>query len=153
MIWFKSHTCVLGCCSNVHLFVTLWTVAHPAPLSMGIVQARILDWVAISSSRGSSWPRDWTSVSLISPALAGHLEVKVAQSRPTLCEPMDYTVHRILQARILQWAAFPFSRGSSQPRDCSQVSHITGRFFTSWAARTRIILLCVASLFCKIKIS
>ena len=65
------------------------TVAHPAPLSMGIVQARILDWVAISSSRGSSWPRDWTSVSLISPALAGHLEVRVAQSCPTICDPMD----------------------------------------------------------------
>ena len=44
-------------------------------------------------------------------------EVKVAQSCPTLCDPMDFTVHGILQARILEWAAFPFSRGSSQPRD------------------------------------
>ena len=42
-----------------------------------------------------------------------------------------YTVHGILQARILEWAAFPFSRGSSQPRDWTQVSHIAGRFFTS----------------------
>ena len=48
---------------------------------------------------------------------------------------MDYTVHRILQARILEWVAFPFSRGSSQPRDRTQVSCIAGRFFTSWAAR------------------
>ena len=57
--------------------------------------------------------------------------VKVAQSCPTLCDPMDYMVHGILQARILEWVAFPFSRGSSQPRDQTQVSRITGGFFTS----------------------
>ena len=44
-------------------------------------------------------------------------------------------VHGILQARILEWVAFPFSRGSSQPRDQTQVSHIAGGFFTSWATR------------------
>ena len=44
---------------------------------------------------------------------------------------VDYTIYRILQARILEWVAFPFSRGSSQPRDQTQVSHIAGRFFTS----------------------
>ena len=48
---------------------------------------------------------------------------------------MDYTVHGILQARILQWVAFPFSRGSFQPRDRTQVSHIAGGFFTSWTTR------------------
>ena len=48
---------------------------------------------------------------------------------------MDCTVHGILQARILKWVAFPFSRGSSQTRDRTQVSHIAGRFFTSWATR------------------
>ena len=47
------------------------------------------------------------------------------------CNPMDYTVHGILQARILEWEAFPFSRGSSQPRDRTQVSKIAGGFFTS----------------------
>ena len=57
--------------------------------------------------------------------------VKVAQSCPTLCDPMDYMVHGILQARILEWVAFPFSRGSSQPRDQTQVSRIAGGFFTS----------------------
>ena len=62
-------------------------------------------------------------------------EGKVAQSCPTLCNPMDYTVHGILQAKILKWVAFPFSRGSSQPRDQTQVSCIEGRFFTSWATR------------------
>ena len=41
----------------------------------------------------------------------------------------------IIQIRILEWVAFPFSRGSSQPRDWTQVSHIAGWFFTSWATR------------------
>ena len=58
-------------------------------------------------------------------------KVKLAQSCPTLCDPMHYTVHGILQARIRGWVAFPFSRGSSQPRDQTQVSCIVGRFFTS----------------------
>jgi len=46
--------------------------------------------------------------------------VKVSQSCPTLCDPTDYTVHGILQARILEWMAFPFSRGSFQPKDQTQ---------------------------------
>ena len=46
---------------------------------------------------------------------------------------MEFSVHEILQARILEWVAFPFSGGSSQPRDQTQVSHITDGFFTSWA--------------------
>ena len=45
------------------------------------------------------------------------MKVKVAQLRLTLCDPMDCIVHGILQARILKWVAFPFSRGSSQPKD------------------------------------
>ena len=59
--------------------------------------------------------------------------LKVTQSCPTLCNPMNYTIHGILQARILEWVAFPFSRGSSHPRDWTQASHIAGSFFTSWA--------------------
>ena len=51
-------------------------------------------------------------------------KVKVAQSCLTLCSSMDYIVHGVLQARILEWVAFPFSRGSSQLRDQTQVSHI-----------------------------
>ena len=51
----------------------------------------------------------------------------------TLCSPMGYTVPGILQDRILEWVAVPFSRGSYQPRDQTQVSHIAGIFFTSWA--------------------
>ena len=59
------------------------------------------------------------------------VKVKVAQSCLTLCNPMDCTVHGILQARILQWVAFPFSRRSSQSRDRTQVSLIAGGFFTN----------------------
>ena len=61
--------------------------------------------------------------------------VKVTQLCLTFCDPMDHTDHVILQARILEWVAVPFSRGSSQPKDRTQVSCITGRFFTSWATR------------------
>ena len=61
--------------------------------------------------------------------------VKLAQSCPTVYDPMDYKAHEILQARILKSVAFPFSRGSYQPRDQTQGSHIAGGFFTSWATR------------------
>ena len=62
-------------------------------------------------------------------------EVKITQLCLPLCDPMDYTVHGILQARILQWVAFPFSKTSSQPRDQTQVSGIAGRHFILWATR------------------
>ena len=58
-----------------------------------------------------------------------YMKVKVAQSCPKLCDPMDCTVHGTLQARILEWIAIPFSRGSSQPRDQTQVSHIADRHY------------------------
>ena len=77
-------------------------------------------------------PQPWGTVldrSLI------HSSCQVAQSCLTLCNPVDYTAHGILQARILEWVAFPFSRASSQPRDRAQVSRTAGRFFISWATR------------------
>ena len=66
--------------------------------------------------------------------------VLVSQSCLTLCDPVNCSppgssVHGILQARILEWIAIPFSRGSSWPRDQIQVSHIGGRFFTIWVTR------------------
>ena len=68
------------------------------------------------------------------------VKVLVIQSYLTLCDPMDCSppgsfFHGIIQARIVEWVAIPFSRGSSQPRDWIQVSHIASRFFTSWATR------------------
>ena len=62
-------------------------------------------------------------------------------SRVWLCNPMDYMVHRILQARILELEAFPFSRGSSQPRDRTQVSCTASGFFTSWATREALLVV------------
>ena len=61
--------------------------------------------------------------------------MKVAQLCLTLCNSMDYTAHGILQARILEWGAFPFSRGSSWPGNWTGVSCIAGGFFTDWAIR------------------
>ena len=52
-----------------------------------------------------------------------------SHSCPILCDPMNYTVHGILQAKILEWVVFPFSRRSSQLKDQTQVSCITGRLF------------------------
>ena len=81
-------------------------------------------------------------VSLLSQSV---VKVKVSQSCPTLCNPMDYKVHGILQARIPEWVAFLFSRGSSQPKDQTQVSRITDRFFTIWTSREACPILLVVS--------
>ena len=65
-------------------------------------------------------------------------EVKWSETHSVVSDslqPHGLIVHGILQARTLEWVAFLFSRGSSQPRDRTQVSHIAGGFFTSWATR------------------
>ena len=99
----KKNLCcaVLSC---IWLFVTPWMQSPPGSSVHGILQARILEWVAISSSRGSSQPRDWTQVSCVSCIGRGILyhhatwEAQmnasvqfslVAQSCPTLCDPMN----------------------------------------------------------------
>ena len=74
------------------------------------------------------------------PLTSSGYTVVLIQSWPPLCDPIDCSppgssVHGILQARILEWVAMPFSRGSSPPRDWTQVSHIAGGFFTFWATR------------------
>ena len=88
-----------------------------------------------SSLYVNSWCHLTTGCLLLTAlAFMTHREVivKVTQSCLTLCDPMDSSrpgssAHAILQARILEWVAVPFSRGSSQPK--------AGRFFTSWATR------------------
>ena len=70
----------------------------PGSAVPGIRQAGTLEWGAISFSSAWKWK----------------VKVNVTHSCPTLCDPTDYTAHGILQARILHWVAFPFSRGSSQ---------------------------------------
>ena len=85
---------------------------------------------------GSSWVISFYN----KPVKVKKVTVLVTQSCPTLCYSMDFSspissAHGILQARILDWVAIPFSKRSSQPRDWSQVSSIAGRFFTVWATR------------------
>ena len=67
-------------------------------------------------------------------------ECEVAQSCPALCDPMDCSlpgssVHGIFQTIVLEWIAISFSKGSSQPRDRTQVSCIVDRRFTVWATK------------------
>ena len=77
-------------------------------------------------------------VKILEEVIVGQWKVKVAQLCLTLCYPMDcslqgFSVHGIFQARVLEWVAIPFSRGSSWPRDWTWVSCIVGRRFTLWA--------------------
>ena len=77
-------------------------------------------------------PGDGYNTALSQKDLMGsRTKAKAAQSCLTLRDLMVYTVHGVLQARTLEWVAFPSSRGSSQPRDQTQVSRIADGFFTS----------------------
>ena len=102
----------------------------------GILQTRILEWVAIPFPGGSSQPRDQTHVSCASALAAA--TAKSLQLHLTLCNPMDCSppgsfVHGLLQARILEWFALSCSRGSSKPRNRTTFPvslALAGRFFT-----------------------
>jgi len=107
--------CCASSLSHVWLFVTPWTIACRAPLPMGNLQARILEWIVMPFSRRSSQPRDQTQVS--------HRQQLQADSLSS--EP----------PRVLEWVAYPFSRGSSQPRNLTEFSCIAGRYFTCRATR------------------
>ena len=124
---------------------TLWTVAHHTPLSMEFSRQEY--WSGLPFPSPGDLPDP--GVELRSPALQAdslplsHLESpplsysEVAQSCPTPCDPIACSLpgsstHEIFQARILEWVAISFSRGSSQPRDRT---HTAGRLFTVWATR------------------
>ena len=115
----------------------------------GLAHCRILLWAQCYAhkrcpgNKVEYWDEMWTSRPASGTTLP-FLKVKVlvGQSCPTLCNSMDHSppgssVHRILQARILEWVAIRFSKGSSQPRDRIWVSRIAGRFFTIWAKHTQ----------------
>ena len=169
--------CVRSHFSHARLFATPWTIGSSVH---GILQARVLEWIAKPSSSASSQPSCWTCVSCNAGAffpaepsgkpfywvtvpqfnekypidpfhsltvstvleknfihffgcLSGR---KVKVSRVWLfATSIDYTVHGILQARILEWLAIAFSMGSSWPRNHTRVSFIAGVFFTSWTTR------------------
>ena len=85
-----------------------------------------------------SFCKKWINVIFLQNTSQWNWTSEVAQSCPTLCYPMDcslpgFSMHGIFQARMLEWVAFSFSRGSSRPRGWTQVSHIAGRRFTVWA--------------------
>ena len=144
----------------------------------GILQASILEWVAISFSRGSARPRNqtqvfctggivfthwatreakyvnqhnhvsitfiyksrfWAGFDLWFSLLTSDLKVLLIKKKKVYGCKWKWLSHirlfGILQARILEWVAFPFVRGSSQPQVQTQVSLIAGGFFTSWATR------------------
>ena len=88
---------------------------------------------------------DWSDLAAaVSHGMNVKVKVSITQSSPTLCDSMDCTppgssLRGILQARILEWIAIPFSRRSSQPRDWTWVSHIVGRFLTIWATGTPLV--------------
>ena len=114
--------CLMLLCAQSCLLCDPVNYSPPGLSVHGIFQARILEWVAMPSSRGSSWPRDWTCVSCIGrrilyPCATLYPWVwvsEVTQSCPTLCDPVDCSppgssVHGILQARVLEWVAISFS--------------------------------------------
>ena len=132
------------CCSMPRSCLTLCNrmdCSLPGTSVHGIYRARILELVAISSSRGSSQPKDQTHVAYITGRLfttdppgkpLRNITItlnllpfsSLTQSCPTLCDPVDCnlpgsSVRGIFQARILEWVTISFSRGSSQPRDLS----------------------------------
>ena len=128
-----------------NFFATLWTTAPQALLSMGFPRQEY--WTGLHFLLQGIFPTQRSNVH----ALAGRfftteppgkpdfdyacLCVKLLKLCLTLCSPMDYSlpdssVHGVLQARILEWVAVSFSRGSSRPRDRTEVSRIVDRHFT-----------------------
>ena len=126
--------------SRARLFAVLWTLARKS-LSLGILQARLLEWVAMPSSRGSCRPRDRALVSHVSSLAGRFFATWEAQCR-ALCVLLLSRVQLFMTppTRLLYpWdspgkvtgvGCHGLLQGSSQPRDRTQVSHIAGRFFT-----------------------
>ena len=116
---------LLSCFSRVQLFAILLTVAHQAPLSMGFSRQEYRSGLPSPSLGDLPYPGT-EPATLMSSVLAGRFFTtrrrrrKVAQSCPTLCDPMDRSppgssIHGIFQARVPQWGAIAFSRRSSVP--------------------------------------
>ena len=137
--------------SRVLLFATPWTAAYQGPLSTGFSRQEY--WSGLPFLSPGDLPnsgielqvsciavRRFTIWATREAQMISESESEVAQSCPTLCDPVDCSllasfVHGILHPRILEWVAISFSRGSSRPRDRTQVSHIAGRCFNLWATR------------------
>ena len=94
-------------------------LTEPWPLTLSVTK---LSNIYLTESEWHLY--ELSQMKIASPVLSTEKwKWKSAQSCPSLCDPMGYTVHGVLQARILEWVAFPFSRGSSQPRDRTHTVH------------------------------
>ena len=144
--------------NHARLFMTPWTAAYQAPLSMGFFQASVLEWGAIAFSvtqaRGLQligseslflwfwccrhWVYCWYLVNIC--WMAACLLILFSHFRLFGTPWTVASLHGILQARILERVAISFSRGSSWPRDRTCVSCIAGRFFTVWPTREASLL-------------
>ena len=119
----------IGCMfSCVWLFGTSWTVGHQAPLCMELFRQDY--WNGLPFPIQGIFPTQEVE----------RKESEVTQSCPTLCDPMDcclpgFSVHGIFQARVLEWVILSIPRGSSRPRNWTQVSCIAGRYFNLWVTR------------------
>ena len=130
--------CMLSC---VQLFETQRTVAHQAPLSMEFCRQEY--WSGLPFSSQENLPDPGIKLMFLTPpALAGRFfttggESEWSESYSVMSDSLQphYIVHGILQARTLEGVAISFFRGSSRPRDWTQVSCIPGRFFNIWATR------------------
>ena len=95
--------------SLVQLFRTPWTVACQAPLSVRILQARIMEWIAMPSTRGSSPPRDRTCISYVSPALTGSSSPLATPGKPKLANErnqiQDWVGPVTLEAASRKWSS------------------------------------------------
>ena len=144
------------CKSLFHLVISSW-IHFPtfSRLLQNLISKSIQCYIIIVKDRFRSCSRAETIIVKLKASELLQIQdiadfllvlVLVAQSCPTLCDPMDCSppgssVHEIFQARILEWVAISFSRGSSQPRDWTRVSCTAGRFFTDWATREDFLLL------------
>ena len=109
-------------------------------VSLSKLQALVMDreaWRVVihGVAKSQTWLSDWTELSSRLGVQKGRNHVPLELSIVKVTQLCLTVTPWTKQARILEWVAFPFSRGFSQPRDQSQVSHIAGRFFSSWATR------------------
>ena len=125
----KEHLFPLFKASSQHQLHIGWCTSVATPLMHRRVGSPFLGQI----------PENWESLEALLMEKKWTWKL-VSPSCLTLCNPMDcsfpsFSVHEILQARVLEWVAISFSRGSSLPRDWTLVSCITSRFFTNWATR------------------
>ena len=114
----------------------MWDLRSPTRNRTCIPRSEALEVQSLNhwTSRKVHWPSETT---LSAPACMCVLSCSIRSDfcDPMNCSPPGSSVHGILQARLLQWVAIPFSRGSSQPRDWNQVSLIAGGLLTIWATK------------------